>query len=183
MAINGTRNPHTLAIPLIPKKVTNMTRNATVRPVQCFGIPAKLGPKSPSLSSRVEMALDWTRSPIPKAAKAARTQKATARNLLLTPLSSAYIGPPIIVPLAVFTRYFMARRPSLYFVAMPKSPVSQHHSTAPGPPRETAVATPIMFPVPIVAARDVVNAPNWLTSPSAFLSFLNDMPIALKMYR
>src|SRR5438477_11820658 len=51
------------------------------------------------------------------------------------------------------------------FVAIPKTPVSHIQSTAPGPPAAMAVATPTMFPVPIVAANAVVNAPNWLTSP------------------
>lgn len=49
---------------------------------------------------------------------------------------------------------------------MPNTPVSHIHSTAPGPPSETAVATPTMLPVPMVAASAVVSAPKWLTSPS-----------------
>ena len=53
----------------------------------------------------------------------------------LRPRSSAYIAPPIMRPSAVCTRYLTAIRLSAYFVAMPNTPVSQHHSTAPGPPR------------------------------------------------
>ena len=49
---------------------------------------------------------------------------------------------------------------SEYFVEMPNTPVSHIHSTAPGPPEATAVATPTMLPVPIVAAKAVVNAPK-----------------------
>ena len=52
---------------------------------------------------------------------------------------------------------------------MPNTPVSHIQSTAPGPPAATAVATPTMLPVPIVAASAVVSAPNWLTSPSPSL--------------
>ena len=47
---------------------------------------------------------------------------------------------------------------SAYLVAMPNTPVSQHHSTAPGPPMNTAVPTPMMLPVPMVDASAVVSA-------------------------
>src|SRR5213075_3114363 len=68
-------------------------------------------------------------------------------------------------PPSVLMRYFTERTASEYFVAIPKTPVSHIQSTAPGPPAAMAVATPTMFPVPMVAANAVVNAPNWLMSP------------------
>ena len=77
----------------------------------------------------------------------------------------------------------MANRPSLYLVAMPKTPVSQHHSTAPGPPKAMAVATPMMLPVPMVAAKAVAKAPNWDTSPAAPLSRRTERRMAVKMRR
>ncbi len=43
---------------------------------------------------------------------------------------------------------------------MPRMPVSQHQKTAPGPPRATAVETPMILPVPRVAARVVARAPK-----------------------
>ena len=43
---------------------------------------------------------------------------------------------------------------------MPRIPVIQHQNTAPGPPRATAVDTPMIFPVPSVAARVVASAEN-----------------------
>jgi len=43
----------------------------------------------------------------------------------------------------------------------------------------TAVATPTMFPVPIVAASAVVSAPNWLTSPVPSLVVCSDRRIAV----
>ena len=92
--------------------------------------------------------------------------KSTPSHFIFAPRSSAYIGPPSIVPSEVLTLYFTASSPSEYLVAIPKSPVSQHHSTAPGPPRATAVATPTILPVPMVAASAVAKAPNWLMSPS-----------------
>ena len=121
--------------------------------------------------------------PMPNAAKAAKTQNNTPSHFMPKPRSSAYIGPPSISPLEVFTLYLIAKSPSPYFVAMPNTPVIQHQNTAPGPPKETAVATPIMFPVPIVAASDVANAPNWLTSPFDPLSGVTDNFIAVKIFR
>ena len=75
-------------------------------------------------------------------------------------------------------RYFTASSASAYLVAMPKTPVSHIQSTAPGPPAATAVATPTMLPVPIVAASAVVSAPNWLTSPSPSAERWNERRIA-----
>ena len=82
------------------------------------------------------------------------------------------MGPPNTLPFSALMRYFTASRPSAYLVEIPKRPVSQHHNTAPGPPSDTAVATPIILPVPMVAAKAVANAPNCDTSPWAFLSLL-----------
>ena len=106
------------------------------------------------------MALACTVQPIPKAANAVKTANKTPAHLAFKPYSKAYIGPPSICPIGDCLRYFTASKPSLYFVAMPKTPVSQHHNTAPGPPNAIAVPIPIMFPVPIVAAKAVANAPN-----------------------
>jgi len=50
---------------------------------------------------------------------------------------------------------------------MPNTPVSHIHSTAPGPPAMIAVATPMMLPVPMVAASAVASAPNCEISPCA----------------
>lgn len=43
---------------------------------------------------------------------------------------------------------------------MPRIPVIQHQKMAPGPPRATAVETPIILPVPSVAASVVERAPK-----------------------
>lgn len=59
----------------------------------------------------------------------------------------------------------------------------QHHSTAPGPPSDIAVATPMMLPVPIVAANDVARAANWLTSPDVSLSLFTLSFIAVNILR
>ena len=129
------------------------------------------------------MALACTVLPMPKAAMAVKIAKSTASHFQPRPFSKAYIGPPSILPLFVFSRYLMASSPSAYFVEMPNTPVSQHHSTAPGPPKAMAVATPMMLPVPMVAARAVASEANCDTSPSALRSRFNESFTALKMCR
>ena len=52
----------------------------------------------------------------------------------------------------------MASSPSAYLVAMPTSAVIHIQNTAPGPPSTTAVATPAILPVPMVAANAVISA-------------------------
>ena len=53
-----------------------------------------------------------------------------------------------------------------YLVAIPKMAVIHIQNTAPGPPVTTAVATPAMLPVPMVADRAVIKAAKWEISPS-----------------
>ena len=91
------------------------------------------------VSSTSAIALICVPQPMPNDASMANSANSTAITLPnffhLRPRSSAYIAPPIMRPSAVCTRYLTAIRLSAYFVAMPNTPVSQHHSTAPGPPR------------------------------------------------
>ncbi len=174
--MKGTRNPHTLAMPLIPKKMTAATMTVRMLPdTYCEILNVSL--------SIVDMEFDCTEQPIPRAAMMVKTQNRTASHFMPRPRSRAYMGPPSMVPSDVFTRYLTASNPSEYLVAIPKTPLNQHHRTAPGPPSETAVATPMMLPVPMVAARAVARAPNWLTSPFESPSLLTDRAIPLKIFR
>ena len=132
-------------------------------------------------SASTAMALACTVLPMPNEAHAVNTANSTAIHFQPKPRSSAYMGPPSMRPSAVLTRYLMASKPSAYFVAMPKMPVSQHHNTAPGPPSATAVATPMMLPVPMVAAKAVANEANCDTSPVAPASRFTDRRMAVKM--
>ena len=80
-----------------------------------------------------------------------------------------YMGPPLISPLAFTSRYLMASIHSLNLEVIPNAAEIHIHTNAPGPPETMAVATPTMFPVPMVAARAVVRAENGDTSPSPLL--------------
>ena len=181
-AIIGTKAVHQRAMLFTPPMMTKPTTAASTKPVIIFVVSLSI--QSCITNDRFSlMALACTVLPMPNEATAANTQNSTPSHFIPNPFCKAYIGPPNILPSLVFTLYLMASSPSLYFVAMPNTPVSQHHSTAPGPPRLTAVATPMMLPVPIVAANEVANAPNWLTSPVASLSFLTDSRIAVPIFR
>ena len=137
------------------------------------------------------MAFACTVEPMPNVAMAVKKAKAYAISFqkrravpvfpFAKPRSSAYIGPPSVVPFFVVMRYFTASSASPYFVDIPSTPVSQHQNTAPGPPRATAVPTPTMLPVPMVAARAVARAANCDTSPCESLSLPTDRRIAFRM--
>ena len=76
-------------------------------------------------------------------------------------------------PSAFSSRKWMASKHSAYFVAIPKRAASHIQKSAPGPPMPMAVATPTMFPVPIVALRAVHKALKLESSPpSPFSDFL-----------
>ena len=177
----GTNPIHQRAMLFTPPMITKPTSVANTKPVIVLVVSVSI--QFCITNDRFSlMAFACTVLPMPNDATAANTQNSTPNHFMPSPFCRAYIGPPSILPSFVFTRYLMASRPSPYFVAMPNTPVSQHHSTAPGPPRLTAVATPMMLPVPIVAANDVANAPNWLTSPVASLSLFTDSRIAVKIF-
>ena len=121
------------------------------------------------------MELACTAQPMPRAANAVKMAKAAAPSFAhqgVVPSSrtkarrQAYIAPPTICPLASFTRYLREMYTSEYLVAIPKIPVSHIQRMAPGPPMRSAVATPTMDPVPMVAARAVARAPKPEISPS-----------------
>ena len=52
----------------------------------------------------------------------------------------------------------MANKPSEYLVAIPKNAEIHIQNKAPGPPAIIAVATPTIFPVPIVEDKAVHKA-------------------------
>ena len=107
--------------------------------------------------------------PIPKApASIPKIAKQTANHFHFLPIpSSMYVkGPPTIVPSFSLLRNLTARNPSAYFVAMPNMAAKIIQNNAPGPPILIAVATPIIFPVPKVAAIEIHRAPKEETSPS-----------------
>ena len=183
--MNGTSFSHTFEMILMPPKMTRDTMMTMARPMPQVGTPGAFDVMMPV------MALDCTAEPMPNEATAANSANAPApkrpHHGVLPSFSNArrhaYIAPPSMLPLWSFTRYFTAANVSEYFVAMPNTPVSHIHSTAPGPPARMAVPTPTMLPVPMVADSAVVSAPNWLMSPGASGSFVTDSLIAVGSLR
>src|SRR5574344_1705739 len=124
--MKGTSMLQTLAMLLTPPRMTAAVRRQMMRPVIHVGTPH-------DVNANVEMALACTVFPMPKDAMVVNMANNVAIHFQPSPFSRAYIGPPNIPPFGVLSRYLIARRPSPYFVAMPKTPVNQHHNTAPGP--------------------------------------------------
>ena len=162
----------------IPPMMTTPVRRPPTTPIAMGGIPTGM-----LFSMTSAIALIWVPQPMPKEARAARAAKSTPSHFRFSPRSRAYMAPPCILPSGVRTRYFTAIRDSAYLVAIPNTPASQHQNTAPGPPRNMAVPTPMMLPVPMVDARAVVRAWNWLTSPGASWSLRTDRRIPVKVLR
>ena len=81
------------------------------------------------------------------------------------------MGPPSQPPPGALRRYFTARVFSTKLVISPRRAETHIQNTAPGPPKKMAVATPAMDPVPMVEARAVERAWNWV-SPPALVFFL-----------
>ena len=66
---------------------------------------------------------------------------------------------------------------------MPKMPVIQHQKMAPGPPKATAVETPMILPVPKVAARVVERvAKTERFFPSLLLAGVTESLMAFKIF-
>ena len=174
--MNGTSMLHTLEMLRTPPRITAAARSISTAPLTLVLMPYEA-------CIMVEMAFACTVQPMPNAAMAVNTANRMPILRHPRPRSNVYIGPPSMCPFSDFTRYFMASRASEYFVEMPNTPVSQHQNTAPGPPNATAVATPIILPVPIVAARAVASAPNCDTSPFCDLSRCTERRMAVKSLR
>ena len=115
------------------------------------------------------MELPCVMFPIPKEAITAKSANSHARMvpkvLFFSPFFMVYIGPPLISPFALTSRYLMASIHSLNLEVRPKAAEIHIHTRAPGPPETMAVATPTIFPVPMVAASAVVSAEKGDTSP------------------
>src|SRR6266545_7945784 len=152
MAMNGTSASHTRAMDWMPPRITTAVSTVMTAPVT-HGDTCQVS------LTMAEIEFACTMQPMPKAATAVRKAKITPSQRARSPRSSTYMGPPAMVPLAVTIRYFTESTASAYLVATPNTPVSHIQSTAPGPPAATAVDTPTMLPVPMVAASAVVSAP------------------------
>ena len=63
-------------------------------------------------------------------------------------------------------------------MAIPNRPAIHIQKIAPGPPAKSAVATPTMEPVPMVAASAVASAPKLEMSPLPSGSRRTDMQMA-----
>ena len=148
---------------LIPPTIMSRESSVSMMPI------AQLGTEKVSFNALV-MELACVILPMPKDAitvKNAKNQPSTLPSaLFLMAFFMVYMGPPDISPSALTPRYLMASMHSLNLDVRPKQADIHIHTSAPGPPDTMAVATPTIFPVPMVAASAVVRAENGEISPS-----------------
>ena len=153
-AIKGTIFSQTFPILLIPPSSTTSTSTVMAIPVAAWGMPKVV-------FSAEAMELACVILPIPKEANTANKAKATAKIFPRLGMGNAffitYIGPPAISPASFTSLYFTDSRLSAYLVDSPNRAESHIHTRAPGPPETIAVATPTIFPVPMVAASAVIS--------------------------
>ena len=161
--MQGTIYSVIFEIDRIPPRMTRMTRMVITSPLFSCGM-SKL-----SASARV-MEFDCAIFPMPKEESTANSANSIPRMLPAflfgNALCSVYIGPPVTVPASFFARYFTASMLSANFVESPIRAERIIHMRAPGPPMTIAVATPTIFPVPMVAASSVVRDASAEISPS-----------------
>ena len=175
----GTTTCDTLEIDLIPPKMINNASTVITIPVIENGILYVA-------FKAVEIEFACVRLPIPKeaiTANKAKSQPIMAPVFLWrNAFFMVYIGPPDISPFSFTSRYLIASIHSLNFDVIPNAAESHIHTKAPGPPDTMAVATPTIFPVPIVAAKAVVKAEKGETSPSPFFSLASLLNTLLMAY-
>ncbi len=142
--MKGTMKPQNRAIERIPPKIT-----APVASVRSKPKPTRIevsgwdSPRMAFLTTTIStIALDCAIFPMPNAATEVKMAKRMPAQRAFRARSKTIIGPPDISPRLLMKRYLTARRASEYLVAIPKTPVSHIHKTAPGPPSNTAPATP-----------------------------------------
>ena len=150
---------------MIPLSIIKSDRIVIIMPVVFQG-------RLNALLRALDIEFACVRLPIPNEAETAKRAKSHAKTaparLFLKVFLMVYIGPPVISPILFFSLYFIASIHSLNLVVNPKTAESHIHTSAPGPPDTIAVATPTIFPVPIVEARAVVRAEKGDTSPLSF---------------
>ena len=138
----------------MPPKIIASASAAVTAPTVQTGRPK-------ALSSAPAMELDWVMLPMPRdapTANRANTVPSAPPARRPKAASSTYMGPPTHWPCRSRRRYRTASRLSEKMVAMPNRADSSIHTSAPGPPATSAVATPTMFPVPMLAASAVIRA-------------------------
>ena len=133
-------------------------------------VPVSRGEMWKTLSRAWAMEWDWVMLPMPKEARTVERAKRKASKPPShrgeTALRMVYMGPPDHSPRALTSRYLTASMHSANLELRPKAAESSIHTRAPGPPAVRAVATPTMFPVPMVAASAVIRAEKGDTDPA-----------------
>ena len=93
-----------------------------------------------------------------KIAPRSQPSGASPGEIFSKPRRHTHIGPPRGLSGSLVSRNSMDCVTSVSFSAMPTTPTTHIQKTAPGPPSETATATPAMLPRPTVPESAVDRA-------------------------
>lgn len=165
----------TLAIDLIPPRMTAPMRPARARPKTSAEPSEPRKPSAPPVTSRAwaKVWLAWNMLPPPTPKKKMAMAKAPVRIVAGTrpnrsKATGRYLnGPPEIVPSSLTERYFTPSVHSANFVAMPSRPQMIIQNVAPAPPSASAAPTPAMLPRPTVPESAEDRAWKWVISPGS----------------
>ena len=141
--------------------MAQMTRPMTSRSVAVFWTGVK--------NSVVTDSVSWLACITQSVPIRPKQEKKTASGFHFRPSPSTiiYIGPPCVSPASSFPLYITATVPSKNLVAIPTTALTHIQKMAPGPPMDSATATPAMLPMPTVAAMALVSASNEEICPAA----------------
>ena len=185
--MDGTNFDATLAILLIPPKITIETKKETLIPVNIFPVNIfdSNNPRGWYIKSLIiwDNWLAWKKVIHPNAPEILNIN-ARGRNFSPRPFSIKYITPPCISPWSSLPRYIKANEQVKNFVLIPNIAVIHIQNIAPGPPEWIATATPAMFPIPTVLANALDNASKCVIWPGSSLEsyFPSKISIACLKY-
>ena len=171
----GTSLEVTLAMEVMPPRITAPTSAASRRPKIRAEPEEPSKPSSPPVTSRAwaMVWLAWNMLPPMAPKRNNATAKIPTMPLENTaPKRSKAIGrylngPPVTVPSSCTSRYFTPSVHSTNLVHMPSRPATIIQNVAPGPPMTTAAPTPAMLPRPTVPETAEDSAWKWVTSPGS----------------
>src|SRR3970040_458962 len=158
--MNGTREPATSPMRLMPPTITAPTPTVNTIPVIHCGTPKYVNEMSATFHAwnMLPPVAVETMSVRQKITPTALPTGASAGLSLAKPRLHTHIGPPWGLLRSEVSRNNIDCVTSVILRHMPTLPAIHIQNMAPGPPSEIAIATPAMLPKPTVAESAVDSA-------------------------
>ena len=165
--MNGTSRDAHLAMRPMPPMMTAPTTSAMTTPMPKRS-HAVLSMPMGVVKTVVTDSTSWLACMKHNVPTSPKMLNATAshRQLAPRPCVMMYMGPPCGLPCSSLPLYMMLNAPSKNLVVMPSSALTHIQKMTPGPPTDSAMATPAILPMPTVAAMALSNACTELICPA-----------------